>query len=95
VFDPSRGFQQGNNFVNQMYDRQRAQQAQQAETARQWNEYARQQTQRDAEQSAITRKRTVAKAISEGRCDEAKKMALEWGDLNLAQQAVSLCTPTP
>ena len=37
----------------------------------------------------------VAKAIAEGRCDEAKKMALEWGDLDLAQQAVSLCTPAP
>jgi hypothetical protein len=35
----------------------------------------------------------VAEAIQAGRCDEAKRIALDAGDLDAADKAVRLCTP--
>lgn len=36
---------------------------------------------------------TLGKAVLEGRCDDAKRMALERGDLEAADQATRLCVP--
>lgn len=38
-------------------------------------------------------RRAVAQAILAGDCDRAKTIALSDGNLDLAQQAMSLCTP--
>jgi hypothetical protein len=38
-------------------------------------------------------KAVVARAVLDGRCAEARRIALENGDLEAAQQAVALCVP--
>ncbi len=50
--------------------------------------------QHDADFAAMVRG-NVARLVREGDCEAAKKTALAANDLNLAQQAVSLCTPKP
>jgi hypothetical protein len=44
----------------------------------------------DRQQQVRTR---VANFIRSGRCDDAKNVALEIGDLDLAEQSQRLCTP--
>jgi len=45
--------------------------------------------------AARTRKlqKKVAAAVKAGRCDEAKQLALDAGDLDTADKAMRLCTP--
>lgn len=38
-------------------------------------------------------KQSVITAIREGRCEDAKNLAIDGGDLDLADQALRLCTP--
>ena len=38
-------------------------------------------------------KAVVARAVLDGRCAEARRIALENGDLEAAQQAAALCVP--
>lgn len=49
---------------------------------------------------AVTEKRealqrSVSQAVLEGRCDDARRIALEAGDLDAADKAMRLCTPAP
>ena len=48
---------------------------------------------RDNEVPAL--RKAVGAAAAEGRCDEAKAMALKAGDFDLAERAASLCSVAP
>ena len=39
--------------------------------------------------------REVGKLIADGHCDDAKKLALRHGDLDLAKQVKDYCAPRP
>ena len=44
-------------------------------------------------QDAAARRKETAELISAGHCAEAKRAALEAGDLDLAEQVSRICTP--
>lgn len=56
------------------------------------NQAAAQQAQQDADQRQIILDR-VSSMVSAGDCEGAKKLALAASDMNLAEQAMRLCTP--
>lgn len=60
---------------------------------RQQLELQRQQAMRSEQVLKEATKRAVAEAILEGRCDEAKRIALRDYNLELADQATRLCVP--
>jgi Spy/CpxP family protein refolding chaperone len=48
---------------------------------------------RAAETKRKKLEKQIAEAIQAGRCDDAKRIALDAGDLDAADKAVRLCTP--
>jgi hypothetical protein len=69
-------------------------QKREAEAARQAEDAAAAQAARDQEAVRAWRK-AVSTAVLAGRCEEAKRIALENGDLDGADLAMRLCVPRP
>jgi len=41
------------------------------------------------------RKKTVGRLIADGKCEDARQVALKAGDLDLAARVIQLCVPAP
>lgn len=73
-----------------------AEEAERARVAATWRQQSNVQSRQDAERRADQLLRSqVSTAVLEGRCDDAKTIALQASRIDLAEQALRICTPKP
>lgn len=91
--DASTIFQQGQDAYQRSYDQMERQRRDREDAQAYRTEASRQALDAAKAEHRQALENTVAQAVREGRCADAKDMALSVSDFTLADQAQRLCTP--